>query len=93
METFIFILAILSAYIFGFMSGIIYERKTNKEKEMIKALFKKDQTHTLSKTKKKKVYDLYNDMPGGFGTFGPGNSNGPASTIKESTYPIPGVSK
>ena len=51
METFIFILAILSAYIFGFMSGIIYQRKTNKEKEMIKNLFKSDQKHTLSKTK------------------------------------------
>ena len=93
METIVFLLGILSAYAFGFMSGIIYQRKTNKEKEIIKDLFRKDQKHTLSKTKKKKVYDLYNDMPGGFGTFGPGNSNGPASTIKESTYPIPGVSK
>jgi hypothetical protein len=32
-------------------------------------------------------------MPGGFGTFGPGNSNGPATSIKESPYPIPGINK
>ena len=97
MNTFILLSTILASYIFGLMSGVIMMRKTNikssdKFREEMLTLQRKQ---SLAKTKKnrtsrpKKVYNLNDDrLPGGFGTFGPGNSNGPSNTIEESTYPI-----
>tara|TARA_R100000742_G_C4253364_1_gene71478 strand:- start:265 stop:540 length:276 start_codon:yes stop_codon:yes gene_type:complete len=90
METIVFLLGILSAYAFGFMSGILFDRyKYNK---LIEKDIKLQQAEELSKTRKNKtprpiskkiVYDLNDDrLPTGFGTFGTGNSNGPS---KEAT--------
>tara|TARA_R100001015_G_C4447551_1_gene38859 strand:+ start:273 stop:482 length:210 start_codon:yes stop_codon:yes gene_type:complete len=68
MNTLLYIVGILAAYGFGFVSGVIYEASAQKDKEAIKNLFRKNQKTKLDKTR--------NKMPAGFGTFGPGNSNG-----------------
>lgn len=100
MNTFILLATIIASYIFGVMSGVIMMRKTNIKssdkfrKEMLtlqrkQSLAKTKKNKTSRPLSKKKVYNLNDDrLPGGFGTFGTGNSNGPSNTIEESTYPI-----
>mgnify|MGYP003151032086 FL=1 len=73
MNTVLLIVGILAAYGFGFVSGVIYEASAQQDKEAMKNLFRKDQKAKLDKTRRK--------MPAGFGTFGPGNSNGPSSNV------------
>lgn len=74
METVLLIVGIIAAYGFGFVSGVIYESSAQQDKEAMKDLFRKEQKTKLGKTRGKK-------MPAGFGTFGPGNSNGPSNTV------------
>ena len=88
METIIFLCTILSAYIFGIMSGVIMMRKSTRTHEqwrdqMLQAtwLAKTRKNKTPRPISKKKVYDLHDErLPAGFGTFGKGNSNGPSTT-------------
>ena len=82
METIVFLLGILSAYAFGFMSGILFDRfKYNKS---VQKDIELQQAEELSKTRKNKtvwpkkpkvVYDLHSQAPFGFGTWGKGNQN------------------
>ncbi len=88
METIIFLLTILSTYIFGVMSGVIFMRKSTRTHEQWRDqmlqetwLAKTKKNKTPRPISKKKVYDLNDDrLPAGFGTFGTGNSNGPSTT-------------
>tara|TARA_R100000084_G_scaffold108918_1_gene73090 strand:+ start:47 stop:304 length:258 start_codon:yes stop_codon:yes gene_type:complete len=82
METIVFLLGILSAYGFGFMSGIIFDRfKYNKsvqkdiELQQAEELSKTRKNKTVWPKKSKVVYDLHSQAPFGFGTWGKGNQN------------------